>query len=194
MSGKSPGQGERRRATASEEPTNPGVTTRSRSRGPNRPSPYPPPGTPAPTGAPSRPAFQPPKATQGGPERGVKRGPPRGCGSPTKRGPASPLPPSKGASSQSGGQLGTPSREITQGLARCSIGQQGTTPRRALFQDSGTQPDTLVKGVSKNFWSTTKYTLIKSNYWFLYMFHSSFRRPIKHVLVGRSHKGSVYPF
>ena len=172
MSGKSPGPGERGRTTAPKAPAAPGVTTRSRSRGHPR-------GPQASTtlgGSTIRPrgllatlssradqygsAIHPrgPQATPSeAPCGGVKRGPPRGSGSPPKRGPASPPPPSRGVSqshtTHSGGQPATPSREVTQGLARCSIGQQGTASRRALFQDTGTQPGTTAKGVSH--YSTT---------------------------------------
>ena len=211
MSGKPPGPGERGRTTAPKATAATGVTTRSRSRGLNRPSPYTvhslgtpsqgAPGGPAfhpgsppaakppgiqPTrpqtvplrrgapcglgidprspssrqasrGSPSGPAIRPtrpqtahlPRGPSCGPSvhprgplaapsssspgGGIKRGPPRGSGSPTKRGPASPPPQSRCASqshtTHSRGQPNTPSKEITRGLARCSLGQQGISTR-----------------------------------------------------------------
>ena len=195
MSGKAPGPGERGRTPAPKDQAITGVTTRSRSRGQLRPTPYPvhPPGTPTPRGAPCGPAFHPggppatsprysavgsspkgpsdkpqpprgpppgpaicptrPQATQlppihpRGPQAtpfpggGVKRGPPRGSGSPSKRGPASPPPPSRGIAQShatySGGQPGTPSKEITRGLARCSIGQSTTSGSQPVTPSSG---------------------------------------------------------
>ena len=185
MSGKSPSPGERGRTTAPKATTAPGVTTRSRSRGQNRPTPYPvhPPGTSS-LGAPSGPAFHPrtPQATpspRGAPcgpsiyprapqvpptprralfgsdirptrpqstplqSGGVKRAPPRGSGSPTKRGPASPPPPSRGKTPSplhSRELPGTPSRGITDGLARCTIGKQGMPSSGEVSQGPPTRP------------------------------------------------------
>ena len=215
MSGKNPDQ--RGRSNAPKAPVVTGVTTRSRSRGSTRPSPYPlhPPGTSSP-GAPSGSAFQPrnptatmhprgapsgpaigpgrlqrtqaqrepllqpqatslptrgapcglgtqgprgppsgpgirptrPQATpvpRGAPSGGVKRAQPRGCGSPAKRGPASPPPlPSRGTTpspTYAGGLPLTPSKSITQGVARCSL--EDMPPRGGVSQGPSTHSGRL---------------------------------------------------
>ena len=73
---------------------------------------------------------------------GVKRAPPRCPGSPAKRGPASPPPSSRGTTpspTYSGGMPGTPSKGITEGLARCTIGQQGTPSKGGVSKGPPTR-------------------------------------------------------
>lgn len=149
MSRKLPGERGRVNATNNQAPC--GMTTRSRSRDLLASSTR----SGGPTGLPSASA-----GVHHGPlgnlHSGVKRGPPRGPESPTKRGPASPPPPpSRGTTpspttgqpprllrgahqanlNYSSTQTDTPSKKVTEDLAKCSIGQQGPPSRRRLFQD-----------------------------------------------------------
>ena len=155
--------GEQGRARAPGPQVQGGMTTRSRSRGRHTPaSPSRPPGTPSA-------GFQygPPMSLHAG---GLKRSPPRCAGSPSKRGPASPPPPSSRETTPSptagkqpslqrralpatlrhpGAHPETPSKELTKGLETCSLGHRGTPSRRGLFQDQCLQPEKMPDTPSK---------------------------------------------